>query len=586
MKLADAMKTGYKSRIENCVRTILEHEPESEPTGLLALAHYYLGAPEMKQRAEAVIYRTAMWFADCPYIGYDGNKRPTRGECDFAAARLARVLVRGQEGLSEKTRGAIRDFFTKNDFESMYKSENHMLIFHTARYIAASTYSAEMFEPYRKHGAELAAEDAEFLDEYIVYRAKNGWGEFDSVGYMCEDLIALCLLYDFAEGRLKTLAQMAADQLLLDMLADEARGLYCGAHGRIYEDQALDHICGAMLYVHGLYFGNPYLDSAYVKGKIEGNFEEFADFAELAMTGYFPSDFVFAAAAEKPCEYENYESKNLHSITCPTPHKRLPPERGHISKYTYITRDYALGSVCFQDKYENPEGAWYAHHQQHEWELTFLDDTRAKIFTHHPGGCGAEGHEHGYWTGDLMCCCGSFFTHKNVALAMYDIPEGEEDEINANVLFELYEIREDGKYIFLKHGRVYASLYFSEGYYRKSDGAFPERELRARGRRQAVVCIAATEAEYGSFDNFIARIKATELVFDKENMSLSCGGLYMDKTTRKIDGRTVSFPYPTFENPFMHSESGSGVIRIFTAEGTYIMDFENARVDFEGSVEK
>ena len=571
------MKSGYGVRLKNCINIILEHEPENEPTGLLALAHYYLGNPDMKERAEQVLLRTAKWFEACPYIE-NGKQRPVRGECDFAAARLARALVMGTDDMKCETKEAIKSFFTKNDFESMYKSENHMLIFHCARYTAALTYGACLFESYGKTGCELQKEDEKFLSDYILYRAKNGWGEFDSVGYMCEDLLALFLLYDASSGKLKNLAKMAADQLLLDMISDEFDGFYSGAHGRIYFDQALDNMCCAMTYVYNLYFGGIYLESAYKTGIIEKNFEEYADFAEFAMTGYFPSDCVFYAAAEKLAVYENFEAKNLHSITCQTPHKKLPDEKGHISKYTYITGEYAMGSVCFEDGYENPDAAWYAHHQQHEWELTLKGSPQAKIFTHHPGKCGTEGHEHGYWSGDLMCCCGEFFTHKNITLAIYDIGGEEEKEINANVLFSLYSTVTDGNYIFLKLNNAYASLYFSEGYYRKTDGKYPERELRSKGAKHAVVCVAGSKNEDGSFEDFMNKVKSKPVIFDKDEMTLEYDGIYLDKKTRKINGEAVSFPYPLFSNPFLSSELYSGIIDVYTTLGKTTYDFTKAQI--------
>lgn len=571
MKLAEALKKSYKYRINMCMESILRHAPEEDATGLLAMAHYYFGKTEDKARAEQVIFRTANWFNDCPYYS-GGKKRPLRGECDFAAMRLARVLMTGTEGMSAKTTDMIEEFFTQNEFESMYKSENHMLLFHTARLFAARVYKNKVFKAYGKKGAELAAEDEEFLIDYLTFRGGHSWAEFDSVGYLAEDMMGLFLLFDFAGGKLGKLAGMSLDQILLDMIADCMGPMYCGAHGRIYERHALDYATGSMFHVFGLYFGSPYLEEECMGDEVNINFVEYA------MTKYIPSDYVYAAVVEKPQEYENFEAKNLHSISLTPPQQRLPQEEGHISKYTYITPQYAIGGVCFQDEYKNPDAAWYAHHQQHEWELSFANDTEAKVFTHHPGSHGTEGKEHGYWTGDLECCCGTFYTNKNISLAMYDIPENEEAEINANVLFRLYEVREDGNYLFLRHDKAYASLYFSEGYYHKTDGNYPERELRSKGRKHAVVCVAGTKAEYGSLDNFVNAIKAQPVIFDKEKMSVEYGGIYMDKKVRRIGARQVKFPFALYDNPFMKSELGSGVIKVYTSLGETTLDFNRAEI--------
>ena len=563
------MKLGYEQRLKIYTQKVLKLPPETGAPGAVGVVQFFLGKPDMKERAELVIRRTANWFNECPYVRSDGVRRSPQGECDFAAMRLARVLITGTKELSQKTLKMVDEFFLKNNFESHYKSENHMLIFHVSRYIAAHFYREHIFEAYGKTGQQLIEEDRQYLTDYLQFRGRHGWGEFDSAVYMGEDLAALFTLYDYAGEPLKTLARMSADQLLLDMLADTMESLYCGAHGRIYTRQALDHLNDETLIFYNLYFGGPYFD---VTSPHETNI-----YADILLTSYVPSDYVFAAAAEKPPQYENYEAKNLHSISCDIPHRKLTEEKGHISKYLYITPSYAMGGICFQDKYENPEGAWYAHHQQHEWELTFPHNTEAKIFTHHPGSHGQEGAEHGYWTGDLECCCGTFYSNKNKALAMYDIPDGEEYEINAHVLFDLYEVREEENYIFLKYESSYAALYFSEGYYH-TDGEYGDRELRSAGRKHAVMCEAGTISEYGSFDSFISEIKKKPVKFDREKMSVEYDNIYMDKATRCLNGEKVEFPFPLFDNPFIHSELGSGIITVKTSLGEATLDFNNITI--------
>lgn len=574
MKLIDAMKNGYKKRLDYMIRRELENEPEFYSHGGNGVLHFYFGKPEMRKRAEGVIRRTAEWFDECPYVNDNGVRRSPQGECDFAANRLIRVLYEGTEGLSEETVDLIKKFFLENNFESHYKSENHLLIFHVCRYLAAHIYKNDVFKAYGKTGAELIDEDRENIIEFIQYRGRESWGEFNSVGYMAEDYGALLTLYDYtADEKLKTAARMGLEQILLEMIANEKEGMYCGAHGRIYENAVLDYANGAMFAFYGLYFGSPY----YYETSI--SFSNVA--SDVALTKFMPSDYVFAAAAEKPVNYENYEAKHLHAITTKPdvgPMEKLPYEKGHISKYTYITERYAMGSVCMQDEYENPLAAWYAHHQQHEWELTFPHSTEARIFTHHPGAFGTEGAEHGYWTGDLGCCCGTFYSNKNKALVMYDIPENKEQEINANVLFELYDVVEDGKYIFLQYEKnTYASLFFSEGYYHKK-GKYENRELRSAGSKHGVVCVVGTDEEYGSFESFMKAVKAKVVFFDKENMILAYDNIAIDKKTRMLDGKKVEFPYPLYKNPFMNSELGSGIVRVKTSLGETVLDFNNTEI--------
>ena len=578
MKLIDAEKKGYKKRLEYMIETSLTEPPETATTGSGGVMHFFFGKPEMKERAENVIRRTAKWFVECPYVNSDGTKRSPQGECDFAANRLIRVLYEGGDKISDDTKELIKSFFLENNFESHYKSENHMIIFHVCRYLAGLVYKDECFKAYGKTGSELAKEDREYIKEFIRYRGRESFGEFNSVGYLAEDYGALLTLYDYTpDEELKTLARMSLEQILLEMIANEKEGMYCGAHGRIYTYSALDYANGALFSFYGLIFGSPYYY------EVPGAFSNVA--TDLALSKFMPSDYVFAAAIEKPVNYENYEAKNLHSVTEKPPvgsMEELPHEKGHISKYTYISENYAMGGVCMQDEYENPLAAWYAHHQQHEWDLTFPHATEAKIFTHHPGAYGTEGAEHGYWTGDLGCCCGTFFQNKNKALSMYDIPENKEHEINANILFELYDVVEDGNYIFLQYEKkTYATLYFSEGFYHKK-GEYENRELRSKGRKHGVVCVVGEKSEYGSFENFISEIKKKPVLFDKENMTLEFDNIKISKTERFLNGEKVEFPYPLYSCPFMCSDIGSGVITVNTSFGETVLDFNKTEIRQEG----
>ncbi len=103
MKLIDAIKNGYKKRLEYMIEHELLEEPELAATGSGGVMHFFFGKSETKERAEKVIQRTAKWFDQCPYISESGVRRSSQGECDFAANRLIRVLYEGADRISEDT---------------------------------------------------------------------------------------------------------------------------------------------------------------------------------------------------------------------------------------------------------------------------------------------------------------------------------------------------------------------------------------------------------------------------------------------------------------------------------------------------
>ncbi len=354
-------------------------------------------------------------------------------------------------------------------------------------------------------------------------------------------------LFDFAEEKLRKYAEMSANVMLLDMIMDCSKeGYYGGAHGRIYEGDTSDFRTMGMHRLYQLYFGTA---------------DDCTACLEAAASSFVPADYVYDVLNSRPERWVNRECKHLHSITYDTPHRQVPQVPGSINKQIFITPDYMIGGVTWQDDYpEGSEAAWYAHHQQHEWELSILTAPDIRIFSHHPGSCGPEGKEHGYWTGDLLCCCGQFFSDKNIAMATYDIPEKEEHFIHARVPFRHLETEKEGNYLWMKaSGRIYAALWFSEGICEGRED-LKDVEVRSYGRKHAVVCTVSVKEECGGYEEFKAMVKAGKPEFDAGTMTLSYANLKMNRHTRLIDGIQVRFPYETYDSPCVFSEWGSGVI--------------------------
>ncbi|MEC0229594.1 hypothetical protein [Paenibacillus alba] len=522
------------------------------------------------------LVRTAEWFKHPHLYGRD-----PQGESDFAAIKLIRALYQFESVglLEEQTRSAIRKFYLHDDFESKYKSENHMLLFHTSRYLAAQKFPLECFKAYGKEGRELLEEEGNFLREYLVFRAKRGWAEFDSSSYMPEVMECLLCLYDYAnDPELVKLARMMLDVLLLDMVCDSLDGLYGGAHGRIYAPVALDHARSGTFPIYELYFGHSYRAMIQAPCLIAA-----------ICSSYRPSQQIYEIALGRTKVYVHQESKHLHCITCETPHKQLPQEDGSINKYTYYTPRFIMGAVNYQDAYaQGSEAGWYAHHQQHQWDLSLPEATNLKIFSHHPGHHGTEGSEHGYWTGDLGCGCGHFFGEKNVVMAMYQIPETQAMHwIHVHVPRDAFdEVEEEGNYLFLRKSGVYICLFIHNGYNWTTEGEFAGREVISHGRRNAVICEVGDDRAYEDFASFRRMMLLNRLDFDSVRMQLTycsfqVGELSMNQTMRTVQGETVIFPYPTYNGPYMVSAFNSGVIEVRSNGNKVIYDFNQITVKHE-----
>jgi hypothetical protein len=280
---------------------------------------------------------------------------------------------------------------------------------------------------------------------------------------------------------------------------------------------------------------------------------------------YRPPAIVVDIALNRDAPYENRERKHLHNTADVMPAR---PVEGSIDTYTYWTPQYAIGCVQRQDRYpDDCGGKWYAHHEQHEWDLSFATRTDARIFTHHPG---ARGPEHGYWTGDIRCGCGHFFGQRNVVLALYDIPPGEPYQfIHAYVPREAFDqVVDEGGWIFVRAGPACAGLKLLGGHRWTVEGEWRGVELVSPGARNGAVCEVGQVTPSRPFEEFRRQVMDNDLSFDREAMSLryrssGLGTLRMDtRGRRELDGEQVELAYPTYESPYMHSAWDSGVIEL------------------------
>jgi hypothetical protein len=504
----------------------------------------------------------------------------------FFAIKLCRAWHRfgSDGGLEAATLEKIRRFFLLNEFSSHYQSENHVLLFHSARYLMAAAFPNENFVAYRKTGAVLQEEDEGWLKRFLRYRAGHGWGEFDSC-YLAVAWECLTTLFDFSpDGELRRLAGMMMDLLLADFEVDALRGMYGGAHGRIYERHALDHAAEAGPFLHYLYFGE--------EPPAIGRPDNF--WIDALTTSYRPHPALATLALHRDRPYENRERKHLHNVADVLPVEPLPVS---LRKYTYWTPDYVMGCVQFQDAYpdgcnhhhphhnglpvpvEQRQTAGYAHHQQHEWDLSFATRSDARLFTHHPG----NDAQHNYWTGDRLCGCGHFFQNLGALVALYEIPREQPFQwIHAYVPRAAFdEIIEEEGILFVRAGTAFGSLRLLSGYRWTREGEWKDREIVADGQRHAVVCEAGRQGDYESFAEFRREVAANVVRFDQTRMELEyssrrAGVLRIDTHGgRWLNNPSADLDYAAFDNPWLRAawESEQVILSPGVVESPYKFDF-------------
>ena len=538
----------------------------------------FITDPSSRERLMEEITFAADWFEHENVMGRD-----PRGEADFEAIRLAPLYYTCYDALDEKAKQSLARFFLERDYSSIYGSENHALMYHTARFLVAQFYRGtdKIFKQFgRKTPEEMYEFDRAYINEFLDFRAARAWGEFDSYGYAAEIMLMLSMLYTYsADKTLKNKAGMMMDMILLDMIADSKNGLYGGAHGRIYPAAALDTANSGMFAIYCYYFGQRY-------GQEPGKSLP----TTLVLSDYVPGKMVYAVEAGRTYPYFNRERKHLHSVTSwnreQVNHENLAHlEHCYISKQTYVDERYLLGAVNRQDAYPNDavEDMGYAHHQQHEWELTLPGGTTHKIFSHHPGDPGYH-HIHNRWTGDLGCVCSTHYTNADTAVSIYTITKPNEyPYINAYVPLEIFtETVFEDKYLFLKYPGLYISLYFSSGYRVNHEDEYRECEILSDGRRHAVVLRVAYEEKFPSLAAFAADIKSKPVVYDAEARTVDFDGIHVDYNGNGENGKANVYPYELlYDNPHMKAGWKTGILEVTDGKRAAVYDFNKAEIRYQ-----
>ncbi len=523
-----------------------------------AIARLLVGGDSVA--ANLQLRRTAAWFDHAHPHGRD-----LRGEPDFAAINLSFALWRldGTDVLDSESVVAIRRFFLTTDFQSVYHSENHHLLFRASRYLAAMRWEDERFDAWGKLGSDLAATDAEWLKRFLRYRAGYGWAEFDSACYLLPDFEALLSIHEYAEDHeLHEISEMSLNLLLADMAVDSVNGCPGGAQGRIYPGNATDHTSSPGYAIQRLYFGIANVtDPAGAACSVQ-----------LAATTFRPEALVVRMATERATPYVNRERRHLHNMDDVLPEKPLTES---LRKITAWTPDYVLGCVQHQDAYPpcvSDFAAGYAFHQQHDWDLTFASSPHARLFSHHPG----TSDQHNDWTGDHDCGCGRFFQSGSTLLAFYCIPDHASLKfIHAFVPRAAFdEVVEEAGWIFVRAGSGYGALWMSPGYAWGTEGDWAHREIRTpdSSGTVGVVCVAGRGAQDGSFDEFRAAVLARPLAFDRDAITLGQVALSY-RGDRTVAGLAEPLDYQAHDSPYVRGAWGGKRVTLSFCGQSKVLDF-------------
>jgi hypothetical protein len=509
----------------------------------------------------------------------------------MAVGTYLRLRDQLPDTLLKKIRQAYRN-------RTMYRgdTENHWVAYYTGLYLAAQTWPNEDRTQWfnGKSSTENFKEAEEWISRWMNTTATIGQGEFDSPTYFTVFITPMLTLFDFAKDPvMKRKAQMTADLLLADFAAEQLDGNYCGGHSRDYPDDIANPLSAPAALWAWLYFGEPHMElwqESRYRPRYRGGWETVFG----AMSTYRLPDLVYAMATDRSKAYVHRETKRVRNIIRFGEEKNPP-----VYKYTYMTHDYALGSL---------QGGILQPIQQHTWDVTYRSDKpNNTIFVLHPFYSGKElamffpeeqkfladdvNRYHLVYTDPNKWNSSSpyeqTFQHKNAIIVLYDIDkDANHKHIDGFFPKNLDERVEDPSgWMFCRAGSVYVALFPLRPY------EWIEEKINWRWRsselKNGIVIEVGSLDEDGTFETFknkVARskpsMKSTEDIVsvdyktrNGDSMAFIFGG------KRTLNGKAIDFKtYKLFNGPFIQSEYRSGIITLTDGNKARQLNFKKATI--------
>ncbi len=485
-------------------------------------------------------------------------------------------------------------------------TENHWLQYYTGWYLAAQTWDVPRWSN-GKSSAETLKDAEDYLDHWISLTTSLGQGEFNSPTYFITYVDPLVLLYQFAKDPLmRRKAEMMLEYMFTDYAIENLDGDYCGAHSRDYPYIAVNPQMAQSRIFGYLFFGNTEFNPK-VREAISVIFP--------ALSSFRLPPIIKDIATDRSEPYVSKQRKRVRFIIRYGP-LRTPP----VYKYTYMTKYYCLGSM---------QGGILQPIQEHVWDITFATSRPYNtVFALNPYRSPKElglffpeeplpiygfvAHSHGYY-GQVNKWVASSphertFQHLNTLIDLYDLnlnPTELWHQIDAFFPLTLSQfIVSESGWIFGRMDSAYFAYYPLQKYRLEKDtdslqllggdeGSFGIEtldkrpvDLRLRSFSTANGCIlqAGSEAEYGSFDNFMKLVEKTRVHFDSTNVSVAYKTInayrmyFRYPNDRMLNGKKVVLDYPLFDSKFLHSAVNSKILTITYKNMVRILNFNNFTV--------
>ena len=509
------------------------------------------------------------------------------------------AYLHGKDRMSPETKAAVRTAW-KTYAPYRGDTENHWAMYYSTLFLASEQWpglpGSEWYNG--KSSDENRIDAKEYLIHWIEITTTIGQGEFDTPHYFAEYAVSMSLLADFAQDpEMKQRGNMMFDYLLVDFADEQLDGQYLGGFSRIYQPEVFKPLMTPASAFAWLYFGTG-----------EPSLSQWVLLPALG--DYHLPQIIYNIATDRSHSYVERERKRVRNVIRFGKEKNPP-----VYKYTYVTKDYGLGSL---------QGGLLQPIQQHTWGVQYTyGRPYTMIFGLHP-----------YWSSyelgmffpeeikpliaDVVGSKGTYnnpdkwtggspfertFQIRNTLLVLYDIEPGTMTEhIDGFFPRNLQErIVDPSGWILCKAGDTYVGWYpLEEGEWieeHDTPGPAPQNQagpadtgnwrFRSHRLQNGEVVEVRSKTEIGSFEEFCKALRAR-----KPKAVLKPGAVSVEYTTIGNDRMKFTFPEtrylngkpvdisktPLFDGPYLHAAVGSQKLSITYGNQRLDLDFKTLTI--------
>lgn len=411
-----------------------------------------------------------------------------------------------------------RYWMNQDGFDGMcFWSENHSLLFYISALMAGQRYPMDWFIRAKKTGKELEHEAYHKVNQWLDDILKQGFEEFQSGGYLPITFSGLLNLVDFEKGELSDKAAKVLDKMLEMLSLHSFKGSVISPQGRVYREVLYPCNQSVQVLLHMLDSSKPYYFSEWVSMMATSSY----------LLPYRLKDWM---EKEADCEYTTgnafikvYKKKDYIVTSVQSERQDANPhywenisnnQDADINSYQYCKSI----NECFHGTSRFEPGVY--GYQQHMNYIGIDNDT--VVFINHPGGtCDATSMRPGYWFGNGIMP--AIRQDKNRLGIIYDITEDCPIPFT-HIYFpcnKFDKVIDKAGWKFGKKGNSYVAVWCSGQMEAYQDQLF-DCEFRVMDRQAAYFCIAGSQDEYKSFDNFRKFVEMQKPEFHSKERILYC----------------------------------------------------------------